>query len=91
MTPERKENVDQFIRSLIAKMEKGETEHGRTVHDEVKEIKDELLDICGWAFVRYERLQNLLKVEKALTDRGMAFSSVAPDNQERAKTKNVIM
>ena len=57
MTDQKKRNIKIFLACLLAKMERGEKEHGESKGNEIKEIEDELIDIVGWAFVRWERLQ----------------------------------
>lgn len=59
MNPQRKENITKFVTELLKKMDAGEKEHGESTGGEVEEIENELLDIVGWAFVRWERLQKL--------------------------------
>ncbi len=61
MNEARQKNVEIFLKKLLAKMEAGEKEHGEPVSDEkvLDEIEAELIDLVGWAFVRWERLHKL--------------------------------
>jgi len=66
MKSETRAELAQFITRLSKRIEKGEDEYGDTSFDLpmdniLCEIEDELLDICGWTFVLFVRLEKLRK------------------------------
>lgn len=57
-----------FMREILVRMEAGHQEYGDKSFLKpplalVEEIKEEVLDVCGWAFILYRRVSKL--AEKA--------------------------
>lgn len=62
MKPERRNNIEMFLNVLLTKMELGEAEHGPSKGNELEELENELIDLVGWSFVRWERLRDSYSV-----------------------------
>lgn len=57
-------NLARFILQLERRLEKGSREYrdqsfNRSPEELLDEISEELLDVCGWSYVLWTRLQNL--------------------------------
>jgi len=68
--PKAEPDITEFIRLLIRKMNKGKKEHKNVFPSTMKcvdEIEAEMLDICGWSYLLWKRLQNLKKSLKNIT------------------------
>lgn len=56
--------LDEFMSKLDARMRDGYEEYGDESFDRplltlIKEIEEELLDICGWGMITYSRIQDI--------------------------------
>lgn len=72
----RHEQAKQFFREILERLEYGEAEYGDRSFEDlsevelVEEISEEVLDICGWAFVLWVRLQRVKEAAGAVRHRG---------------------
>jgi len=56
------EKLNEFFKKMKGRLKAGHEEYGEDSfmkHNVPKEIEEEILDICAWSFLLYEKLQRL--------------------------------
>jgi len=64
MTPDPMDTFPAFMEQVRARMEKGAAAYGdasfsRPPEELSREIAEELLDVCGWSFILWTRIETL--------------------------------
>lgn len=75
MTPEDRARFGEFCQSIADRLEQGAQEYGDTAKrrpllELCREVNEELLDVCGWAFWMHQRIHLVQSCLEEIERRG---------------------
>lgn len=82
--PDPLASLPQFIQTVVARLNKGRGAYGdrsfsKRPDDLVSEIQEELVDVCAWSFILWQRLENVSRRLEASETPSPVRASMPPE------------